>query len=68
MGRAMTDEYRQGLQDGKITAIEEMQRKQNDRLDDHVKRLSSLEKTSYIVLGMVLLLQALPWLQKTFGG
>ena len=58
--RIMTDDYREGLRDGQIHAIEEMQRNQNNRLDDHARRISVLERVTYMVLGMILLVQFFP--------
>lgn len=64
----MTEEYREGLRDGEITAIKEMQRSQNNRLDDHSKRISILERVAYMIFGMVALLEFLPIFKKVFGG
>ena len=65
--KAMTEDYREGLRDGEISAIKEMQKSQNNRLDDHGKRLCVLERVTYMVLGMILLLQFWPTLQRLLG-
>ena len=61
-------DYEAGLRDGRIEAIEKMQIHQNHRLNHHDMRLSSLERITYIAVGMVLLVQVLlPLLGITLG-
>ena len=61
-------DYEAGLRDGRIEAIEKMQIHQNNRLNHHDMRLSSLERITYIAVGMVLLVQVLlPLLGITLG-
>ena len=67
MSREMTEDYREGLRDGEIHAIKEMQKSQNNRLDDHDKRLSVLERVTYMVLGMIVLLEFLPTIKTVLG-
>ena len=67
MSKLMTEEYREGLRDGEIHALKEMQNAQNSRLDNHDKRISILERVTYMVLGMILLLEFLPTIQRVIG-
>ena len=73
-GATMTDEYREGLQDGKIEAIEQMQSIQNSRLDVFGKqfekcdaRLRLQEKVVWGLIGAIFLVQFLPELKLFFG-
>ena len=60
--------YSDGLRDGKIQAVEEMQSVQNRRLDKHELRLSTLEKVSYALVGAIALMELLPHAQALLGG
>ena len=59
--------YDEGLRDGKIIAIENMQLAQNIRLDGHDQRISNLERVAYIVLGIVMFLEFAPQLKSWMG-
>ena len=59
--------YEEGLRDGKIIAIENMQLAQNTRLDAHDHRISNLERVAYIVLGIVMFLEFAPQLKSWIG-
>ena len=63
----MTEEYEDGLRDGKIEAIEKMQAHQNERLDVFGKqfekcdaRLRLQEKVVWGLIGAIALVQFLP--------
>ena len=60
--------YDDGLQDGKIRAIEEMQGRQNNRLDQHNGRISNLEKVSWLLIGAILFAEFAPQLKAFFNG
>lgn len=68
------DGYKEGLQDGKIEAIEAMQAIQNDRLDVFGKqfekcdaRLRLQEKVVWGLIGAIFLVQFLPELKRLLG-
>ncbi len=71
----MVDEaYEDGLRDGKIEAIEQMQVHQNGRLDTFAKqfekcdaRLRLQEKVVWGLIGAIALVQFLPELKKVLG-
>ena len=56
--------YADGLRDGKIQAIEEMQARQNIRLDDHSARLRVLERVAWILVGVIGFIQIWPTLER----
>ena len=64
----MTKTYDDGLRDGKIQAIEDMQGRQNNRLDSHNGRISTLEKTSYGLMAVILFIEFAPELKGFFSG
>ena len=59
--------YADGLRDGRILAVEDMQVKQNDRMDSHSKRLTLLERVAWIMFGVVGMIQFAPALTKFLG-
>lgn len=59
--------YADGLRDGQLQAIEKMQLQQNVRIDDHGKRISTLEKFAYILGGVVLVVQFAPAVRAFLG-
>lgn len=58
--------YKEGLRDGKIHAIEDMQVVQNERLKEHNGRISKLERVSYIILGIAGVMQFGPSITSMF--
>jgi hypothetical protein len=52
--------YEDGLRDGKLEAIEVSMGQHSDRLDEHSKRLSILERACWITLGIVATIQFIP--------
>lgn len=50
-------EYEAGRRDGKIDSLERMLEVHTDQLESHNSRISTLERVSYIVFGIVLTLQ-----------
>ena len=66
----MGEEYKEGLRDGKIEALERAVGEHGDRLDTHELRLTAQERIVYAVGGAFLLVQLWPSLQEflTKGG
>ena len=62
----MTDDYQDGLRDGEIKAIKEMQRHQNDRLDSHERRLRIIERLFYAMLGAYFFIKFIPDIKGLF--
>jgi len=60
--------YDDGLRDGKIQAIEDIEIRQNERLDNHGTRISNLEKALYGVMAIVVFIEFAPQLKAFFGG
>lgn len=60
-------DYEAGLRDGQINSLKEMQTMHDKTLAKHDGRIGTLEKTSYIFMGAILLLQFAPQLQKLFS-
>jgi len=60
--------YDDGMRDGKIQALEDMQISQNNRIEMHNKRLTTLEKTMYMMIGIVVFIQFAPQITRFFGG
>lgn len=54
--------YDQGLQDGRLAAIEAMQLQQNMRIDNHSNRISTIEKAMYIMIGLIAAVEFFPLL------
>ena len=61
----MSDEYKEGLRDGRIASIENMQSQHSARLDHHEKRLQAAERIVYALIGALMLIEAAP-LIRTF--
>ena len=59
---------KEGKVEGKLEAIEDMQVRQNERLDGHNKRISNLERLGYILLGAVAIIEFLPHIQSFVNG
>jgi hypothetical protein len=59
--------YADGLRDGQLKAIEDMQAKQNARLDDHSKRITAVERVAWILVGVVGLIQFSPAVRGFLG-
>ena len=55
-----TDEYQQGLRDGRIDAMERMQSHHNERLDHHENRLQAAERILYALIGALMLIESAP--------
>ena len=58
-----TDEYNQGLRDGRIDSIEKMQSQHSNRLDHHEKRLQAAERIVYALIGALLLIESAPFIK-----
>lgn len=59
--------YADGLRDGRILAVEDMQVNQNTRLDQAEKRLTVLERVAWILIGVVGLIQFSPAVRGVLG-
>ena len=55
-----TDEYNEGLRDGRIASMESMQSHHSERLDHHEKRLQAAERIIYALIGALLLIESAP--------
>ncbi len=60
--------YEQGVIEGKIEAIEDMQIAQNMRLKDHSRRISAIERVVYALTGIIVFIEFTPELRNFFGG
>ena len=63
--------YEDGVRDGKISSIGRTLDKHTQRLDIHSKRIGQLERISWIILGIIVAIEALPKLRDfivSFGG
>jgi hypothetical protein len=60
--------YAAGKREGKIDALKDQQILHASRLDKHDTRIATLEKTAYIVMGAILLLEFAPTFQNIIGG
>ena len=58
--------YRDGLIDGRLSAIESIQHEHKEQLKNHNHRLTSLEKAVWIFLGAVALVQFWPAFEGLF--
>ena len=58
-----TDEYNEGLRDGRIASIESMQSHHSARLDHHEKRLQAAERIIYALIGALMLIEAAPFIK-----
>ena len=63
----MTDEYQDGLREGRLRALEEAEAKHGRRLDMHDRRLTAQERITYALLGAIALVQILPVLKEVVG-
>ncbi len=62
----MPKTYEEGVRDGEISTLKATQARHEDRLDSHSKRLRSMERISWLVIGGLVVLQALPVIQQLF--
>ncbi|MCP4184242.1 MAG: hypothetical protein GY761_13160 [Hyphomicrobiales bacterium] len=58
--------YEEGVRDGEINTLKITQARHEVRLDSHSKRLRSMERISWLVIGGLVVLQALPVIQQLF--
>lgn len=61
-----SQDYADGLREGRLRGIEETVTNHGARLDKHEGRITAQERISYALLGAVALLNLLPVLQKAF--
>lgn len=59
--------YEDGIIEGKIQALEETQAIHTSRLDSHSERLRHMERITWLILGGLAVLQALPIMSKVIG-
>lgn len=59
--------YEDGLRDGQIKALEETQADHSSRLDSHSARLRQMERITWLIIGGLVVLQALPTVAKILG-
>ena len=60
-------DYAAGLRDGKLEAMEAMQKTQNTRLDKHEGRLSQLERVMWGFFGIIALIEFGPHFKVFLG-
>ena len=61
----MTNEdYESGLRAGRIEALEQVQRRHDDRLSHHDKRLQVIERIIYGLLGALVLIETAPLIKE----
>jgi hypothetical protein len=58
------EEYRRGLLEGRMSALEDRHNRTEGRVDNHEKRLSAQERITYALLGALALIQVWPTVQK----
>jgi len=63
----MAKTYDDGLRDGKIESVENMQVAQNVRLDGHDGKIATLEKAVYGVMAIIVFIEFLPQLKSFVG-
>lgn len=59
--------YADGLRDGQLQAIEKMQVHHTTRLDGYGRRIATLEKFSWVLGGVVLMVQFAPAIRSFLG-
>ena len=62
--------YEDGVREGQISTIKATQLRHETRLDSHSKRLRTMERIIWLIVGGLIVLQALPVIQdvmKTVG-
>lgn len=52
--------YDDGLRDGKIKSLEDISVKHSTRMDGHSKRMRSQEKVTWMMMGIIGLIQIVP--------
>ena len=60
--------YEDGLQEGKLQALERMTLHHADRIDHHEKRLQMQERITYGILGAIAFIEFWPKIEKLIGG
>jgi len=63
-GRTRSEEYQEGLRDGKIAALEEGVARAHVRIDKHESRITAQERISYALLGSLALIQVWPAIER----
>lgn len=61
-----SEAYKRGLLEGKIVAMEQMSALHSDRLDKHEARLRTLEKSAYLLIGAITIMQFAPEIKAFF--
>lgn len=56
----MAKTYEEGLRDGQIDALEKTAANHASRLDSHSERLRQMERITWLIIGGLVVLQALP--------
>jgi len=59
--------YADGLRDGRILAVEDMQVTQNNRLTSHSGRITVLERVAWILAGATAVIQFAPAIRSFLG-
>lgn len=61
----MADEksYKDGLIEGRLSAIDDILRDHKEQLENHSSKISNLERVAYIVMGTMIAIQIIPELK-----
>ena len=59
----MSDEYNEGVRDGRITSLESTLQNQNRRIDDITNSLKTIERIVYGLIGAIALIEIVPALK-----
>jgi hypothetical protein len=60
MSEDRTRTYEEGVQDGRIAALETITEQHHERLNDHSSRLKKMERIIWLAFGALFAIQALP--------
>lgn len=63
-----SEEYRRGLVEGRMSAMEEQQRRIEGRVNNHDHRISSQERITFAMLGAFALIQVWPTIERALSG
>ena len=58
------EEFRRGLLEGRLSALEDRHNRTEGRVDNHEKRLSAQERITYALLGALAFINVWPTIQK----
>jgi hypothetical protein len=62
MDAEVKEAYQRGIKDGEVHSLTDSVDRAHDRLDKHDVRMSALEKVMYMGMGVIFLINAMPFL------